>query len=59
MDLPGLFPPTGVGSLPHEDPERAVRAVLSGCPAIPYWPQLPRRTFLENMYIQFGAGLPA
>jgi methionine synthase II (cobalamin-independent) len=59
MDLPGLFPPTGVGSLPHEDPDRAVRAVLSGCPTIPYWPQLPRRTFLENMYIQYGAGLPA
>ncbi len=59
MDLPGIFPPTGVGSLPHEDPDRAVRVVLSGCPAIPYWPQLPRRTFLENMYIQFGAGLPA
>ncbi len=59
MDLPGLFPPTGVGSLPHEDPDRAVRAVLSGCPGIPYWPQLPRRTFLENMYVQFAAGLPA
>ena len=59
MDLPGLFPPTGVGSLPHEDPERAVRAVLSGCPTVPYWPQLPRRTFLESMYVQFAAGLPA
>jgi len=59
MDLPGSFLPTGVGSLPHEDPDRAVRAVLSGCPAVPYWPQLPRRTFLENMYVQFAAGLPA
>lgn len=58
MDFPGSFLPTGVGSLPHEDPGRAVRAVLSGCPAIPYWPQLPRRTFLENMYVQYAAGLP-
>jgi methionine synthase II (cobalamin-independent) len=59
MDLPGLFLPTGVGSLPHGDPGRAVRAVLTGCPSLPYWPQLPGRTFLENMYVQFAAGLPA
>ncbi len=57
--LPGPFLPTGVGSLPHEDPDRAVRAVLAGCPSVPYWPQLPRRTFLENMYVQFARGLPS
>ncbi len=59
IGFPGSLLTTGVGSLPHEDPDRAVRAVLSGCPAIPYWPQLPRRTFLENMYVQFASGLPA
>lgn len=57
--FPWRFLPTGVGSLPHEDADLAVRAVLSGCPDIPYWPQLPRRTFLENMYAQFASGLPA
>ena len=57
--FPGRFLPTGVGSLPHEDADRAVRAVLVGCPAVPYWPQLPRRAFVENMYAQFASGLPA
>jgi methionine synthase II (cobalamin-independent) len=55
------FPPflaTGVGSLPHADPDKAVRLVLSGFREVPCWPQLPRRSFLENMYVQFAAGLP-
>ena len=55
-DLPP-FLLIGVGSLPHTDQDKAVRLVLSGFPDIPYWPQLPRRTNLENMYIQFAAGL--
>jgi len=56
-DLPP-FLSTGVGSLPHTDPDKAVRLVLSGFRDIPCWPQLPRRTFLENMYVQYAAGLP-
>ncbi len=54
-----MFPATGVGSLPHPDPAKAVGAVLGHFREIPYWPQLPRRTFLESMYVQFAAGLPA
>lgn len=53
------FLPTGVGSLPHGDPDRAVRLVLSRFPDVPYWPQLPRRNVLETMYIQYADGLPA
>ncbi len=58
--IPALPPflPTGVGSLPHTDPDRAVELVLSRLREVPCWPQLPRRTFLENMYVQFAAGLP-
>jgi hypothetical protein len=56
--LPGLFPCTGVGSLPHVDPARALREVLARFPEIPYWPQLPKRTPLEHMYPQFAATLP-
>lgn len=55
------FPPflaTGVGSLPHTDPEKALRAVLAHLTDVPYWPQLPRRVFLETMYVQYAAGLP-
>ena len=59
MDLPAMFPATGVGSLPHRDPAKAVRAILGRFREVPYWPQLPRRTYLESMYVQFAAGLPA
>ncbi len=55
---PGLFPCTGVGSLPHLDPARAVTEILSRFREIPYWPQLPGRTPLEHMYPQFAAALP-
>jgi len=56
--LPGLFPCTGVGSLPHLDPRAAVGEVLSLFREIPFWPQLPRRTPLEQMLPQFAAALP-
>lgn len=58
-NLPVMFPATGVGSLPHRDPDAAVKAVLGRFREVPHWPQLPRRTFLESMYVQFAAGLPA
>lgn len=56
--LPGPFPCTGVGSLPHTDPSAAVREVLARFREIPYWPQLPMRTPLEHMYPQYAATLP-
>lgn len=56
-DLPP-FLATGVGSLPHTDPDRAVRLVLSEFRDVPCWPQLPRRSFLENMYAQYASGMP-
>ncbi|MGD8626367.1 MAG: methionine synthase [Anaerolineae bacterium] len=45
------------GSLPHHDPAEACRLILDTVD-IPTWPQLPRRTFLENMYVQFSEGFP-
>ena len=50
--------PTAVGSLPHEDPKEACELVLKYLPQVPAWPQLPKRTFLENMYAQFSEGFP-
>ncbi len=47
-----------VGSLPYEDARRAMDLILECTPEIPAWPQLPRRSFLENMYVQFSEGLP-
>jgi len=49
---------TGIGSTPHTDPTTAVDFVLKTFPDIPFWPQLPRRTFKENMYVQFSEHLP-
>jgi hypothetical protein len=47
-----------VGSLPYEDARQAMDFVLRWTPEIPAWPQLPRRSFLENMYVQYGEGFP-
>lgn len=48
---------TGIGSLPHLDPEEACRLVL-GTFDIPFWPQLPRLSFLEWMIPQYSEGMP-
>jgi hypothetical protein len=50
--------PTTLGSLPHADAVRGADLVFEHTPEIPAWPQLPRRTFYENMMIQFTEGLP-
>ncbi len=52
------FEATGVGSVPFADPEKACSKILSLFKEIPFWPQLPKRTFLENMYVQFAEGMP-
>jgi methionine synthase II (cobalamin-independent) len=54
---PGWLP-LAVGSVPHADPGEAWAAVLRYLPATPFWPQLPRRSFLENMYAQYSEGFP-
>ncbi len=47
-----------VGSLPHTDPLAAWNATLRHLPETPTWPQLPRRSFLENMYVQYSERFP-
>jgi len=49
---------TAIGSLPHQDVDRACEIVLDSFPQIPAWPQLPKRSFRENMYIQVSEGMP-
>ena len=49
---------TGIGSLPLEDPAEAVDLVLAHLPEIPFWPQLPRRGFREQMVPQYAEGFP-
>lgn len=50
--------PSALGSLPIVDPSAACDLMTQCFPAIPVWPQLPKRTYLENMYVQFSESLP-
>lgn len=50
--------PTTIGSLPHTSEREACTLVLRYTPEIPAWPQLARRSPLENMYVQFSERLP-
>lgn len=51
------FLTTGIGSLPYLDAEKCA-GIICGNFNIPFWPQLPKKTFKENMYAQFSQGLP-
>jgi hypothetical protein len=50
--------PTTLGSLPHTDVAQATALLLAHTPEIPTWVQLPRRTWHENMMVQYLEGLP-
>ncbi|MFH0769397.1 MAG: methionine synthase [Chloroflexota bacterium] len=50
--------PTMIGSMPHTDPVAACSLVAHYLKDIPAWPQLPNRSYLENMYIQYSEGFP-
>lgn len=52
------FEATGIGSVPFKDPKEACRIICDNFKSIPFWPQLSRRSFLENMYVQFSEKLP-
>ncbi len=56
-NLPAAFTTTLIGSFPYTD-SAALCSRLAREIQIPAWPQLPRRTFRENMYTQYSAGLP-
>lgn len=59
MNVPVLsLHPLPIGSMPHTDPAEAVRKVLEYFSHIPAWPQLPQRSFRENMLVQVSEGFP-
>ena len=41
---------TAMGIMPHTDIERALEVALSL--DIPFWPQLPKVSYFEDMYVQ-------
>ena len=52
------FEATGIGSVPFKDPETACGIIFDNFPSIPFWPQLSRRSYHENMYAQYSERLP-
>jgi len=50
--------PTIIGTMPHRDAEAACSLITRYLKDIPAWPQLPNRSPLENMYLQFSEGFP-
>jgi len=59
--MPAFLPmaATGIGSVPFTEPEETVGLILTHMPRIPYWPQMVRRGFLEEMVAQVARNLPA
>jgi methionine synthase II (cobalamin-independent) len=49
---------TGIGSMPMIDPEQAVGLLLTYLTEAPIWPQLPQRSFHEQMDAQYSESLP-
>jgi methionine synthase II (cobalamin-independent) len=50
--------PTIIGSMPHTDPKKACALIARYLKDLPAWSQLPRKSFLENMYVQYSEGFP-
>ncbi len=57
MDFTPRYWTTHVGSFPHTEPV-ALCEWLNDRLDVPAWPQFPRRTFLESIYVQYGPHLP-
>lgn len=56
MPFVGNLLTTGMGILPHKEMERALDLALSV--DVPFWPQLPRMSYCEDMYVQAAENFP-
>ena len=56
MPIPGNLLTTAMAVMPHRDAEAALRTALSM--DIPFWPQLPRLSYYEDMYVQASEHFP-
>ena len=59
MEFQYPFITTGIGSFPHRDEREAFRLIFNNFREIPFWPQLPKRSFLEGMIVQYSEGFPS
>ena len=56
MPIPGNLLTTAMAVMPHTDVDRAMQLALSM--DIPFWPQLPRFSYYEDMYVQASEHFP-
>ncbi len=56
MPIPGNLLTTAMAVMPHTDPAQALAVALSM--DIPFWPQLPRLSYYEDMYVQASEHFP-
>ena len=56
MTIPGNFMTSGMGVLPHTDLEKGLALAMSV--DIPFWPQLPKMRYEEDMYAQVAHRFP-
>lgn len=56
MPIPGNLLTTAMAVMPHRDVGQALAAALSL--DIPFWPQLPRLNYYEDMYVQASEHFP-
>jgi hypothetical protein len=56
MPIPGNLLTTAMAVMPHKDVDRALELALFL--DIPFWPQLPRVSYYEDMYVQASEHFP-
>lgn len=56
MPIPGNLLTTAMAVMPHTDPDQALETALTM--DIPFWPQLPRFSYYEDMYVQAAEHFP-
>jgi hypothetical protein len=56
MKLEGNCQTTAMGIMPHTDVNKAIELALSL--DIPFWPQLPKVNYFEDMYVQISEHFP-
>jgi len=52
------FLATGIGSVPFLEMEETCREIARLFPHMPFWPQFVKRSYLEDMSVQYSEGLP-
>ena len=58
-ELPNFgFTATGIGSVPFLEVETTCKEIIGLFPHMPYWPQFVKRSYLEDMSVQYSEGLP-